>query len=97
VISVVIHRISAGESPFRGDWRHFSHRLIRRGMSPRGAVLTIYLATAATGLPAILLPRVGWTFAWLLLVQCLCVVVMIAILEHTGYRDDAQSESPTLR
>jgi UDP-GlcNAc:undecaprenyl-phosphate GlcNAc-1-phosphate transferase len=84
VISVVIHRLRLGESPFRGDWRHFSHRLVKRGMTHRGAVLTIYLATAATGLPAIVLPRVDWPMAILLLLQCLCVVVMIAILEHTG-------------
>ncbi len=83
VISVVTHRIRLGESPFRGDRRHFSHRLVKRGLTPRGAVLTIYLATAATGLPAIVLPRVEWVFAALLLAQCLCVVVMIAILEHT--------------
>ncbi|MGB2986528.1 MAG: MraY family glycosyltransferase [Phycisphaerae bacterium] len=82
VISVVIHRIRVGESPFRGDWRHFSHRLVKRGMTQRGAVLTIYLATAATGLPAIVLPKVDWISASLLLVQCLCVVAMIAILEH---------------
>lgn len=83
VTSVVIHRIRLGESPFRGDWRHFSHRLVKRGMTSRGAVLTIYLATAATGLPAILLPRVSWAGAIILLLQCLCVVIMIAILEHT--------------
>ena len=89
VASVVAHRLLAGESPFRGDRRHFSHRLVRRGMSPRGAVLTIYLATAATGLPAIALPRVGWSLAdELLLFQCLCVVMMIAILEHTGQGKD---------
>ncbi len=82
VISVVIHRLHAGDSPLRGDRRHFSHRLVQRGMTPRGAVLTIYLATAATGLPAIVLPRVDWANAVLLLVQCLCVVVMIAVLEH---------------
>ncbi|MCH7926117.1 MAG: hypothetical protein IIC51_11335 [Planctomycetes bacterium] len=51
-------------------------------MTPRGAVLTIYLATAATALPAIVLPSVDWLGAILLLVQCLCVVAMIAILEH---------------
>jgi UDP-GlcNAc:undecaprenyl-phosphate GlcNAc-1-phosphate transferase len=84
VTSVVIHRIRLGISPLRGDRRHFSHRLVRRGMSTRGAVLTIYLATAATGLPAIVLPSVTWTSAALLLVQCLCVVVMIALLEHAG-------------
>jgi UDP-GlcNAc:undecaprenyl-phosphate GlcNAc-1-phosphate transferase len=84
VTSVVVHRIRLGLSPFRGDRRHFSHRLVRRGMSPRGAVLTIYLATAATGLPAIVLPRVPQWAAVLLLVQCLCVVIMIAVLEHAG-------------
>ncbi|MGD2110500.1 MAG: MraY family glycosyltransferase [Phycisphaerae bacterium] len=84
VTSVVIHRIRAGESPFKGDWRHFSHRLVKRGMSPRGAVLTIYLATAATALPAIALPRVDWMIAILLLAQCVCVVIMIAVLEHAA-------------
>ena len=54
-------------------------------MSQRGAVLTIYLATAATGLPAIVLPKLAdWTDATLLLVQCACVVVMVAILEQAG-------------
>ena len=82
--SVVIHRLYAGESPFRGDARHFSHRLVKRGMSQRGAVLTIYLATAATGIPAIVLARIDWVGAVLLLIQCLCVVTMIAILENTS-------------
>jgi UDP-GlcNAc:undecaprenyl-phosphate GlcNAc-1-phosphate transferase len=84
VISVTAYRLRLGESLFRGDWRHFSHRLVRRGMSPRGAVLTIYLATAATALPAVVLPRVSWPLASLLLIQGLCVVIMIAVLEHTG-------------
>ncbi len=89
VASVVIHRLRLGESPFRGDRRHFSHRLVRKGMTQRGAVLTIYLATAATGLPAIVLARVDTPMAILLLVQCLCVVAMIAILEHVGGDSDA--------
>lgn len=93
--SVVVHRIRAGQSPFRGDQRHFSHRLVKRGLSPRAAVITIYLATAATGLPAVLLPRVTWTIGLLILLECVCVVAMIAILEHTrsapaGESADAQ-------
>ncbi len=88
VISVVIHRIRAGDSPFRGDQRHFSHRLVKRGMSPRAAVLTIYLATAATGLPAIMLSKVTWRGAVMLLIECLSIVAMIAILEHTGGATD---------
>jgi len=84
VVSVVIHRHRAGQSPLRGDRRHFSHRLVRRGLTTRGAVLTIYLATASTGLPAILLPTADWSMAVLLMVQCLCGVGIIAILEHAG-------------
>ncbi len=86
VLSVVIHRLRLGVSPLRGDRRHFSHRLVRKGLSVRGAVLTIYLATAATGLSAVVLPRVSWGGAVLLLVQCLCVLVMVAILEHAPGR-----------
>lgn len=90
-ISVITLRLHAGASPFRGDHRHFSHRLVARGMSRRRAVLTIYLATAATGLPAIALPRVDWPIGILLLVQCLCVLTMVAILEHAAPRDDTNS------
>ena len=32
--------------------------------------------------PAIVLPSVDWVGAILLLAQCICVVTMIAILEH---------------
>lgn len=84
VASVVTLRLRLGQSPFRGDRRHFSHRLQRRGMSTRKAVLTIYLATAATGLSAIVLPRVEWWMAVLLLAQCVCVVAIIAILEASS-------------
>jgi len=87
-ISVITLRVYAGTNPFRGDHRHFSHRLVKRGMSRRRAVLTIYLATAATGLPAIALPRVDWPIAILLLVQCLCVLTMVAVLEHAAPNGD---------
>ena len=54
--SVVIIRLLEGRNPMKGDQRHFSHRLVERGLSRRFAVLTIYLATATTGLAATLLP-----------------------------------------
>jgi UDP-GlcNAc:undecaprenyl-phosphate GlcNAc-1-phosphate transferase len=91
--SVVVHRLRVGESPFRGDQRHFSHRLVKRGLTPRMAVITIYLATAATGLPAVLLPRVNWTIGLLILLECLCVVAMIAILEHIPGKHTANGTS----
>jgi UDP-GlcNAc:undecaprenyl-phosphate GlcNAc-1-phosphate transferase len=82
VASVVILRMRAGVSPFRGDRRHFSHRLVKRGMSPRAAVSTIYLATAATSVSAVILPSADWWMALLIFGQCVCVVLIIAVLEH---------------
>ena len=81
-ISVIFLRLRQGVSPMRGDQRHFSHRLVQRGLRPRNAVLTIYLATLATGLSATLLPDASWPTACLILAQCACVVGIIAILEQ---------------
>jgi len=82
VASVCWHRLRAGDSVFRGDRRHFSHRLTRRGMSVPTAVLTIYLATATTAMSALILPRSDWPMACVVFAQCICVVLIIAILEH---------------
>ncbi|MEP0842476.1 MAG: undecaprenyl/decaprenyl-phosphate alpha-N-acetylglucosaminyl 1-phosphate transferase, partial [Phycisphaerae bacterium] len=80
-VSVIVRRVRAGVSIFRGDRRHFSHRLVKLGMRPTSAVLTIYLATLATGLPAVLVPGLEWPEALLVLGQCAAVVAIIAILE----------------
>lgn len=82
VLSVVWIRWRAGESVFRADRRHFSHRLVQRGMQPRTAVLTIYLATAATGFGAIFLPRADWPIALAILAQTLCILLIVALLER---------------
>lgn len=79
--SVVIIRVLEGRNPMRGDQRHFSHRLVDRGLSRRSAVLTIYLATAATGLGATLLPNAGLREAVTILATVLMVLLIIAILE----------------
>lgn len=79
--SVIVRRLKLGVSIFRGDRRHFSHRLVKMGMSTTSAVLTIYLATLATALPAILVPLLEWPEATLVMAQCICVVAIIAILE----------------
>ncbi|NLF30386.1 MAG: undecaprenyl/decaprenyl-phosphate alpha-N-acetylglucosaminyl 1-phosphate transferase [Planctomycetes bacterium] len=83
-VSVVILRLRAGVSPFRGDTRHFSHRLVRRGMTVRAAVLTIGLCTAVTGIAAVLLPHVSDWAAMLLAGQTLGVLCIIALLESAG-------------
>ncbi|MBN1341157.1 MAG: undecaprenyl/decaprenyl-phosphate alpha-N-acetylglucosaminyl 1-phosphate transferase [Phycisphaerae bacterium] len=85
--SVIWLRRRSGARIFQGDRRHFSHRLVQRGMSQRAAVLTIYLASAATGLSAIMLGRATWTEAVLVGIQCLAVVLIIALLERAPRHD----------
>ena len=83
-ISVTVLRLLAGKSPFVGDTRHFSHRLVQRGMSQRQAVLTIYLATACTGLGAAFLHQIPHPLEVLVFIQTLLIVLIIAILERPG-------------
>ncbi len=85
--SVIWLRRRSGASILKGDRRHFSHRLIQRGMSPRAALLTIWLASVATGLPATLLGRADWTDAVVVASQCLAIVLIIAILEQAPRHD----------
>jgi UDP-GlcNAc:undecaprenyl-phosphate GlcNAc-1-phosphate transferase len=83
-LSVTILRLLQGKSPFIGDKQHFSHRLVSRGMTRRQAVLTIYLATACTGLGATVLHQLSSTGVILVFVQTLLILLIIAILEHPG-------------
>lgn len=83
-LSVVGIRLSRGESIFRADRRHFSHRLVKLGMSARGAVLFVWLVSLCTGLSAFFLPRVGWRGGAVVFVQVAMVVSVIAILEYFG-------------
>jgi len=83
MISVVTLRLKDRRSPMVGDRRHFSHRLVRRGMSQRTAVLTIYLCTAGTAIAAGLLPRVDEIGAVLVFAQTVAILLIIALLEST--------------
>jgi len=86
-MSVTLLRIRQGKSPFVGDTQHFSHRLKRRGLSDTQTVLTLYLATLATGLSAIFLYQVNSVGAILILIQTFMVLAIVAILESTGKND----------
>lgn len=80
-LSVVVIRALEGRNPLHGDQRHFSHRLVQRGLSRTQAVLTIYLATATTGLAATLLPGGDVRTAVTLLAIVAMVLLIVAILE----------------
>lgn len=85
--TVITIRIREGRNPLRGDQRHFSHRLVEHGLSRRFAVLTIYLATAATGLAATLLPGADLRRTVTIGLLVLMVLAIIAILERPVSRE----------
>ena len=80
--SVILIRLREGRSPFQPDRRHFSHRLVDRGLSPARAVATIDLVTLAGGLGALLLHRLD--APWLVAVivgQTACLLGLVAVWE----------------
>lgn len=83
-VSVTLLRMLQGKSPFVGDTQHFSHRLVRKGLSRRAAVMVIWACTLATGLGGIMLGRVeGWQAA-LIVAQTLAIVLVLGLLERTA-------------
>ncbi len=87
MLSVIWIRIREGRSPFQADKSHFSHRLVDLGLTKGQAVLTIYLTTATCGLGALLLQRVDWIGAVVIVLMILCILGLIAILETTARRN----------
>lgn len=81
LVAVSVIRLRAGRSPMLGDLNHLSHRLVRRGLSPRGAVLVIYVLTAVTALPGIGLGSLKPWQAALVGVQVVLTLALIALIE----------------
>jgi UDP-GlcNAc:undecaprenyl-phosphate GlcNAc-1-phosphate transferase len=86
-ISVCVLRWRLGVPIWKGDRRHFSHRLVNRGMGVRKAVLVIWLATVVTAMPALLLPTASWRLALGVLMHTFLVVLLVALLESSGSRE----------
>ncbi len=84
--SVILIRLREGRSPFQGDRRHFSHRLVARGLTPPQAVWTIDLVTLAGGLGALLLHRLDWSGAAVVMAQTACLLGVVAVLEFSASR-----------
>ncbi|MFK7960495.1 MAG: MraY family glycosyltransferase [Phycisphaerales bacterium] len=84
--SVTAIRILQGKSPLVGDQQHFSHRLVQRGLSRRGAVAVIVGLTAVTGIGGVSLGSLAPWQAILVGVQTLLVLGVIGLLEHASRR-----------
>jgi UDP-GlcNAc:undecaprenyl-phosphate GlcNAc-1-phosphate transferase len=85
--TVIWIRIREGRSPFQGDQSHLSHRLVALGLSRGRAVATIHLITATCGLSALLLTHVSILQAITVLGIVVCMLLLIAILESTHWRE----------
>ena len=79
-MSVILIRLREGRSPFQPDRRHFSHRLVDRGLTPPRAVATIDLVTLAGGLGALLLHRTGLYATCVVVAQTICLLGLVAVL-----------------
>jgi len=87
--SVIVIRIRQGRSIFQADRSHFSHRLVDLGMTPREAVLIIYLVTFALSLAATVLYFLKLGPSLIILIQSAAMMSLIALLERAGKRRGA--------
>jgi len=83
-LSVIVIRIKNKESIFKADKNHFSHRLMRLGMSHRGVALFVYLVTFCVAINSVLLPKLGELGVIIVLIQTLCILSILALLEYYG-------------
>ncbi len=82
--AVVLARALSRRPIYEGDRNHLHHRLVRLGMSPRQATLTVYLATFALGAGAIALPTAPLGAALAILAQSLATMALVAALMFFG-------------
>jgi UDP-GlcNAc:undecaprenyl-phosphate GlcNAc-1-phosphate transferase len=79
VVSAI--RVAQGRPPWIGDQQHFSHRLVGRGFSPRGAVMLIWLVAAIVGAGGLLIGSLEPWQALLVGVQAIAALGVLAMLE----------------
>lgn len=78
-------RVLGGRPVFRADSGHIHHRLLRLGLSPRGAVLSLWYLCAYLGVMAVVLEHLPRGYVLLLVgVQGLGLVVAFEVLESIG-------------
>jgi ABC-type phosphate/phosphonate transport system permease subunit len=75
-----------------GDLQHFSHRLVRRGLSTRAAVAVIVGLTGATGISGLLLTRAEPWQAFAIAAQVGLLLAVLGLFEHRAER--AAKRSP---
>jgi UDP-GlcNAc:undecaprenyl-phosphate GlcNAc-1-phosphate transferase len=86
IITVSAIRIAQGKSPLVGDHQHFSHRLVKLGLSRPRAVAILWMLGAVTGISGVVLGTLRPWQAALVGLQTVLVLVVIAVLERAVLR-----------
>ncbi|HEX2838002.1 MAG TPA: MraY family glycosyltransferase [Phycisphaerales bacterium] len=89
--AVTVIRLRQGRSPFVGDLNHLSHRLVRRGLSRRAAVVVICCFTAITGLCGVLLLTADSREALITGVLVALLMTTLALVEFAGSESGVQT------
>jgi UDP-GlcNAc:undecaprenyl-phosphate GlcNAc-1-phosphate transferase len=84
MVSVLLIRWKKGAPLMKGDRRHFSHRLVDLGMSPRQAVEFILLVAGIIGLGGAFLPLLDARGTAIVLLQTVGVFLLIVLLMRAG-------------
>ena len=84
LLMVVWIRLRRGQPVYQGDVNHISHRLVRLGLPQSWAVTLIYLITLTLGLGATILLWSEMTAALVVIVQALCILAIVTLLERLG-------------
>jgi UDP-GlcNAc:undecaprenyl-phosphate GlcNAc-1-phosphate transferase len=81
VATVMFIRFRLKKPYFLGDQNHFSHRLLRLGLSVPQALMVIFLLTAITGVAAVVLQHSNAWEGLFLLLQVLMILMVVLVLE----------------
>lgn len=84
MVTIIGLRLAAGQPIYKGDRRHFSHRLVDLGFTSSQAVVIIGVITCGIGLPALLLRYLTLGPALLVLAQVAITFIIIGLLESAG-------------
>lgn len=90
-ITVVFIRWRAGVPIMKGDHRHFSHRLVRLGMTRSQAVEFIFLVAAVVGLGGALLSQLSAYGTGIIIAQTVGVFLLIVLLMNAGRKKNGES------
>jgi UDP-GlcNAc:undecaprenyl-phosphate/decaprenyl-phosphate GlcNAc-1-phosphate transferase len=87
VALAIVRRFLGGKPLFSGDNNHIHHKLLRRGLSQREAVLILYAVTAGFGFLSLVLLHQGSAIALVLAVTGIGILVGVQQLRYQEFAE----------